>query len=728
MGHYFKIAAALLVAGLALASTAQAQTTQWLYWNQTTADWVDVTANWTCTYPSGNPSAVPGDGDMAIIKTAGTVNVDATHVFAGSPAEIWVGDGAGIDTSIEPYSPYEPGAGSLLQVGGTVNFGNHLYVGHGSAPGTSTYEIQDGSLIQTGVGKSVIGYAGATGEMTVSGTVLDPAIIELHGDLQIGFDSPTSVGKLSMSGESSLTIDSGQFQLGSVGGTGTLEMSGNASIDSTSATVFIGIFSSANATLDMSGYSSFTATNTYVAYDIVESSSITLDDNATYTNNGNFYVGYNGTPGYPRTDIDITVAGNATLQTATMYMGLYKGSDATVLVSSDSATPTDTAKLIVYDSFCIGFLGGYGDLTVGDRGVVTHGSAGNIYVGHGIHDLIVVGSGAVTIESGGTFDNTSSTGTVNIGGEGSVGSWTQNGGSMLNAQGVYLGYDAGTGTLNLNGGVFKAAFIRSDDTTSAPVSSIVNFNGGTLRAAADDTNFVGDTGTTSYLVANVQSGGAVIDTNGFNVTITSALTEDAGDIGGGLTKQGIGNLTIDAACSYTGDTTVTAGTLTTNNNSVLADEASLILAVGAVLELNFAAGTSDTIGGLWLGGTEMTAEGTYGTVASGADYQNDTYFAGTGWVLLELGGGPTVPGDTNGDDIVNETDAAVLADNWGIAVTGGFGDGDFNDDNFVNAIDAAILAANWGNHAGSEESPVPEPGAISLLMLGMVSLIIRRKR
>jgi hypothetical protein len=90
-----------------------------------------------------------------------------------------------------------------------------------------------------------------------------------------------------------------------------------------------------------------------------------------------------------------------------------------------------------------------------------------------------------------------------------------------------------------------------------------------------------------------------------------------------------------------------------------------------------------------------------------------------------------VPGDTNGNGIVDEEDAAVLASNWGASgvLVDGAGDGDFNGDDVVNVLDAAILAANWGNHNPSEGSTTaPEPTGAALMLLGVLMLVARRGR
>jgi autotransporter-associated beta strand protein len=68
----------------------------------------------------------------------------------------------------------------------------------------------------------------------------------------------------------------------------------------------------------------------------------------------------------------------------------------------------------------------------------------------------------------------------------------------------------------------------------------------------------------SGLVAAVQTGGAKIDTAGFDITVSQELAHDialgvAPD--GGLTKQGAGSLTLASTNTYTGPTTVSEGTL-----------------------------------------------------------------------------------------------------------------------------------------------------------------------
>ena len=77
---------------------------------------------------------------------------------------------------------------------------------------------------------------------------------------------------------------------------------------------------------------------------------------------------------------------------------------------------------------------------------------------------------------------------------------------------------------------------------------------------------------------------------------------------------------------------------------------------------------------------------------------------------------PSLPGDSNGDGHVDDTDASILALNWQSADATWIM-GDFNNDGFVNDADATILAANW-HHGVGLDNMVPEPGA-AVLLLGL---------
>lgn len=207
-------------------------------------------------------------------------------------------------------------------------------------------------------------------------------------------------------------------------------------------------------------------------------------------------------------------------------------------------------------------------------------------------------------------------------------------------------------TVNLDGGTLSVgSIVRA--ATSTGIDAIMNFNGGTLQARADSTTFLAALG---QFTANVQAGGAVVDTQTYNVTIAAPLVHDTAlgaTADGGLTKVGTGTLTMSGASTYTGGTFIKSGTLalgagndrlptgttvtlgdsTTNSNGVLKlDSRSQTLAglltagtgtgnsvvngnaTAATLTLNIA--TSNSFGGT-LGGTG-TNENNFGLTKTGA--------------------------------------------------------------------------------------------------------------
>ncbi|MBN2217040.1 MAG: autotransporter-associated beta strand repeat-containing protein, partial [Pirellulales bacterium] len=433
--------------------------------------------------------------------------------------------------------------------------------------------------------------------------------------------------------------------------------------------------------------------------------SIDLSGSATINASAGIFMGYNGsgtaTGGYG----DLTMSG-----------GQITARNFTVTNDADACTNdiTMTGGTMLID---LGMSAGYARRKEG-LGSTTFDISGN--------SIIIISNGSLEIGWGGT-------GNVIIG----SGNAAENA-KITSAMVVYLGYGWGTtearARLDLNaGGTLEAPNIVSgcESGASVPLSSVVNFNGGTLRATAASADFIANTGGSVEFKTNVQAGGAVIDTNSYDIAINTALVEDAASPDGGLTKLGSGTLTLAGVNTYTGDTLVEAGTLSAANNTIFADLADLWIASGATVDLNFTG--SDTIAGLYLDDI-LQAEGTWGATGSGAQHINDVYFSGTGTLLV--GAATLIPGDADGNGVVNELDAVNLADNWGAATLNPtYGTwwkmGDFNDDHVVNAADAAILAANWGAHAESSPengSPVPEPTTLAGLFAAVVLFVFARRR
>jgi autotransporter-associated beta strand protein len=166
-------------------------------------------------------------------------------------------------------------------------------------------------------------------------------------------------------------------------------------------------------------------------------------------------------------------------------------------------------------------------------------------------------------------------------GEQGQGTLSLSGTGQVTTSGVIrVGHTGGTGTINLHGGAMTTAAIQRGTGTAN-----INFDGGTLKPNAATTAFM-----QGLSIALVQTGGAIIDTNGFNIQIAQPLLHDTSlgsVLDGGLKKAGNGTLTLSAANSYSGLTDVQAGTLLMNGS----------LAGGATVENGAILGGTGTIAG-----------------------------------------------------------------------------------------------------------------------------------
>jgi autotransporter-associated beta strand protein len=101
------------------------------------------------------------------------------------------------------------------------------------------------------------------------------------------------------------------------------------------------------------------------------------------------------------------------------------------------------------------------------------------------------------------------------------------------------------------------------------------------------------------LTANVDSGGALIDTNGSSIAIAQSLVHGTGTPDGGLTVLGSGTLTLTGANTYTGPTTVNSGgTLILGGSNALQASALTLNGGGSVVFATTGAAGTFNIGGL----------------------------------------------------------------------------------------------------------------------------------
>ena len=193
-----------------------------------------------------------------------------------------------------------------------------------------------------------------------------------------------------------------------------------------------------------------------------------------------------------------------------------------------------------------------------------------------------VSSGSIT--TSGDFnvsDVGTSTGALNVSGTGLV---------SANGPSLYIAKTSGTtGTVNLDGGTISTNHVGgAAGVPNSPAlgNSTFNFNGGTLQARTSDSVFM-----QNLTRANVRNGGAIIDTNGFNVVVDQALLHSniGGDnsTDGGLTKRGAGRLTLTGSNTFTGATTIATNgdTLAAGAAGALGGTSSVTVNAGGTLLL-----------------------------------------------------------------------------------------------------------------------------------------------
>lgn len=137
-------------------------------------------------------------------------------------------------------------------------------------------------------------------------------------------------------------------------------------------------------------------------------------------------------------------------------------------------------------------------------------------------------------------------------------------------------------------------------------------------------------------------------------------------------------------------------------------------------------GPVDHGGNVFQGGYVEFGSGTYWQVNAGTEVDFD-------WVGFgDVNDFPRVPGDYNGNGVVDGADYVVWRKNKGITSGATFAQGDGDQDGDVDDDDYNFWRARFGNTSGSGSalgsSAVPESASVSLLLVAVLALALRRAR
>ena len=306
--------------------------------------------------------------------------------------------------------------------------------------------------------------------------------------------------------------------------------------------------------------------------------------NSKWSSNSKFCIGRNGTG-------ILKVTNGGIVSNGSSYVAYYAGSAGTATVDGAGSKWTSSEELTVgragsgalniTNGGAASNLDGYVGCYSGSTGTATVDGAGSKWTNSSSLHIGYQSEGTLNIINGGSVSSSScyvgdwegSTGMATISGGNST--WTTNGDFLVGNRGagtvtqtggtnsvrgtLYLGYAAiGEGTYNLNGGTLLLKAL-----SKSAGSATFNCGGGTLKAS-------GTLSTNIPMVLTGIQGTASIDTAGYPVTLSGQLSGP-----GGLNKVGMNLLILAADNTYTGLTTVSAGTLT------LASTGSLLLAIEA---------------------------------------------------------------------------------------------------------------------------------------------------
>jgi autotransporter-associated beta strand protein len=653
------------------------------------------TINSTVTV-TNNGKIVPGNVGAALVSGIGTLTVGSLTLHVGATADFEITDSVLLDQVTVSTS------GGLTLNGGGINLYN---------PGTNSAFAVNGTY-------PLFNYSGALNGSVSNLTVLNPVVGKTYAFSATGSQVQVTIGDgpapifwgVNLDGSWATpgnwapnTVPNGQFVTANFGGTNNPVITGPRTVTlDGSYTVGSLVFSNAQPFTVNQG----------------SGGTIQLDNGAgvpVISQLGGSHT-INAPLALPVQGASVTVASATTLSlngAVSGTGGLTKaGTGTNVLAGANSysgATLVNAGTLVVSNNTALGSTAGATILNTGAanntatvvlaNGVTVTGETITINgYGQNVRGSLQAGNGAtaewagpVSLGNGVVGDGNrigaQANGTLKISGPITNGTIPD----------LYISADGNTGTVIVSGANTysgQSAIIRGTlklgANNSLPVGSLLNVH----SASGVSDRAVFDLAGYNQQVAGVVRGntsGPALVTNSSPTLATLTVSNTLGYafdslIGGNLSfvKTGSGSQTNSAANTYTGNTTVNAGTLviaqaTLNTNSTVS------IATNAVLRLNFS--TTNLVAALVLNGINQPA-GVYNSVNAAS------YIAGTGSLQVPS---LVVPPPSTGTNITYTVSAGQITLTWPSNYTGWYLQSQ------TNGLNAG-LSNNWVTVSGSQNT------------------------
>jgi fibronectin-binding autotransporter adhesin len=473
-----------------------------------TDTWVgNTSANWgDLNWTGGNNP--PASGDSLVFGTAGSSGTTLTDNLTTGTA--WNIAGITFNTGADGFTINPLGASNGFTLTGAI------------VDNATNAEVINDQVALTAVQTITVG---AGGSLTLGGVVSGTGGITTTGTGQLTLSATGNAYSGATNVNNGTLLLSGTYSGGSA-----FVVNNNVSANTATLTVTGSLTSTVNGTAMIVGNRSGTA-----VLNVNSGSTVTLGTQSS-GGNASLAIAQSSAAGDTATGT-VNVNGGTLTTLGDMAVGLGGTKSGTLIINSGTVnvatTQTKWLKVGQFDTVKgeIDLNGGNLNLNAGSSiEFNSSGGAGTSVINQNAGNVTFYSDNATTVGGGGELNlaNASKAGANN--------------------------------TYNLNGGTLTVPKV---DSTQTAVTRTFNFNGGTLTAAGNNTAFF-NLGTGNAR-ANVRNGGAIINSNGFNVTVAQALLHSnvSGDnaTDGGLTKNGNGILTLSGANTYNGLTTIGAGTL-----------------------------------------------------------------------------------------------------------------------------------------------------------------------